>query len=795
MSIDSELDAWEAALEPVLVDAITVWAKRAAELSLPTLTADALPPDPSASQPADRDWVDAFNTLVVPVLSVLAANQTWRVLRRRGVDASQWAGVDRAPQIPFPVHWLAGLSDEQRDGLVTDFAKLSRAVEKHVSIDKGARVVLADEQWSQAIRQHFDTVSNRVVGMPDAVFATIAKELSTGIGDAESPQQLRNRVHTILTATGHDSVIRNRAATIARTEAAAAYNAAAIRAMRIEETVNGEKLQKVWVATMDERTRDTHFAADGQRVDSDQSFTVGGVPLTQPGDPSGPAEEVINCRCSVAVLGEDEPLPAELDRQTEINGESRHRDGTQADEIGRRRRGGVTRARDDSAGVGMVAAADDKETAMRRAFSGVLAPIGKPTGDGRIINTEAAIGFREFPLPLMFQKQTSEGHDQSVIVGRIDEARMDGDEITCNGVLFDSDEAAEAATLLDEKVIRPSVDLCDMVAEYVLLDADGNELSVDEEGELSGEPESEMMVVNEATVMAATLVSKPAFGEAKIELGDELADDPGESAETLVAAATAEVSELLSADVFTAEFDEPTALTVTEDGRVFGHLATWGTCHVGMSDRCVTPPASATSYSHFHTSTVETSSGPLAVGRLTVGTGHAGAKDKAVAATAHYDNTGSCWAFVRAFEDEHGIAVAGVVNPNADDDMVAAGASAPLSGDWRRIGGNLELVAALSVNTPGFPVPRTFANRSGASMSLVAAGALSPADNVDNAFLSKVIESTIDQYEARKDRERRSLEAAQIRQRIEVRLADKRRLEADAILASIRNRRAEARSL
>src|SRR5699024_6608649 len=28
----------------------------------------------------------------------------------------------------------------------------------------------------------------------------------------------------------------------------------------------------------------------------------------------------------------------------------------------------------------------------------------------------------------------------------------------------------------------------------------------------------------------------------------------------------------------------------------------------------------------------------------------------------------------------------------------------PLSGDWRTIGGNLELVAALAVNTPGFPI-------------------------------------------------------------------------------------------
>src|SRR5690606_28524455 len=45
----------------------------------------------------------------------------------------------------------------------------------------------------------------------------------------------------------------------------------------------------------------------------------------------------------------------------------------------------------------------------------------------------------------------------------------------------------------------------------------------------------------------------------------------------------------------------------------------------------------------------------------------------------------------------------------------------PPSGDWRRIGGNLELVAACSVVTPGFPIVR--ASAAGVQTSLVAAGA------------------------------------------------------------------------
>ena len=55
--------------------------------------------------------------------------------------------------------------------------------------------------------------------------------------------------------------------------------------------------------------------------------------------------------------------------------------------------------------------------------------------------------------------------------------------------------------------------------------------------------------------------------------------------------------------------------------------------------------------------------------------------------------------------------------------------AAPLSGDWRRIGGNLEMVAALHVNTAGFPIPRMLAaslegREDEEMLSLVAAGSL-----------------------------------------------------------------------
>jgi hypothetical protein len=151
----------------------------------------------------------------------------------------------------------------------------------------------------------------------------------------------------------------------------------------------------------------------------------------------------------------------------------------------------------------------------------------------------------------------------------------------------------------------------------------------------------------------------------------------------------------------------PTPLHIGDDGRVYGHVAVWDTCHVGIGDSCVKPPKSLTSYAYFHTGEVATDDGSrVAVGRLTYGGGHAQPNLGYRAAAEHYDQTSNVGALVRAGEDEHGIWVSGTLAPDADDTAVRAMRAAPLSGDWRRIGGNLEMVAALHVNTAGFPIPR-----------------------------------------------------------------------------------------
>lgn len=176
---------------------------------------------------------------------------------------------------------------------------------------------------------------------------------------------------------------------------------------------------------------------------------------------------------------------------------------------------------------------------------------------------------------------------------------------------------------------------------------------------------------------------------------------------------------------------EPSPLAVTEDGYVYGHLASWGVCHASEPagpGTCVTAPSSETGYSRFHTGTLVTSDNrTISVGKVTMGTNHAPSTSNPKATAAHYDHTGTAVADVRAGEDAHGIWVAGALRPEVTDEQIRALRASPLSGDWRKVDGNLELHAALAVNVPGFPIPRPAGMVSSGELStIVASGMVAP---------------------------------------------------------------------
>lgn len=124
----------------------------------------------------------------------------------------------------------------------------------------------------------------------------IANSITQSIIQGESIQEAAKR---LAQTTGSTNMNAMRMHT--RTALTGAQNAGRIEAMH-EQQEMGIEVKKKWIATLDDRTRDTHAQLDGQVVDVDEPFRVDGMEIMEPGDPSAPPELVYNCRCSLGYV-------------------------------------------------------------------------------------------------------------------------------------------------------------------------------------------------------------------------------------------------------------------------------------------------------------------------------------------------------------------------------------------------------------------------------------------------------------------------------------------------------------
>ncbi|MCY0957732.1 phage minor head protein [Streptomyces sp. H27-H5] len=150
----------------------------------------------------------------------------------------------------------------------------------------------------------------RAVG--DRLADVAVRELAEGVEAGEDIEQLRARLRGAFAREGVQ-LGRVREERIARTESARAWNSATLAAA---QALTGPErpLVKQWLTRHDPLVRDAHDDVDGQLRLLDEPFTVAGVAMSAPGDPTAPPELVINCRCRLAVARADRT--AALESQT-----------------------------------------------------------------------------------------------------------------------------------------------------------------------------------------------------------------------------------------------------------------------------------------------------------------------------------------------------------------------------------------------------------------------------------------------------------------------------------------------
>lgn len=153
------------------------------------------------------------------------------------------------------------------------------------------------------IQANLALTKNLLVRVPDEVHALVVREILEGSNNQESTAQIAARVDDVLTFTGSENW-DSRARIIAQTETNRHFNSSMLAHGLLLEGQGRRDLRKQWDTRMDQNERPAHHDADNLTVDSlGQPFIVGGEALLFPGDPRGRPDNVINCRCSVRILG------------------------------------------------------------------------------------------------------------------------------------------------------------------------------------------------------------------------------------------------------------------------------------------------------------------------------------------------------------------------------------------------------------------------------------------------------------------------------------------------------------
>lgn len=168
-------------------------------------------------------------------------------------------------------------------------------INKELEKTKKANVLFNEYLLNEILLFLANEGGKKIVSINSTLVDEVIKAIQSQLGENATVIDLQQAIYNVITKS--QTYFKWQALRIARTETTFASGYVAMKTANQSNLV----MNKTWISAVDNRTRHDHLSINGDSVALDDYFTTdSGIKIEYPGDPNAPANEVINCRCTIA---------------------------------------------------------------------------------------------------------------------------------------------------------------------------------------------------------------------------------------------------------------------------------------------------------------------------------------------------------------------------------------------------------------------------------------------------------------------------------------------------------------
>jgi len=167
-------------------------------------------------------------------------------------------------------------------------------VNKELEKTKKANVLFNESLLNEILLFLSNQGGSKIVSVQNTLIEDVINTIKLSLGENATIIELQNAIYKLISKS--QTFYKWQALRIARTETTFSAGFAAMKTAEQSDLV----LMKTWIAAVDNRTRYDHKGVNGKTVDFYDNFIMdSGVEMSYPGEIGKPANEVINCRCTI----------------------------------------------------------------------------------------------------------------------------------------------------------------------------------------------------------------------------------------------------------------------------------------------------------------------------------------------------------------------------------------------------------------------------------------------------------------------------------------------------------------